>query len=91
MRGKSFRKKLAQYEKTRLVADLRAARERKRAEAGKCEGRKSQTFPASPSSNTPSRSTWSPAGERRCRNGTSLTGAPYHYAGAVPGAVTRSN
>ena len=31
----------AQYEKTRLVAKLRAARERKRASAGKCEGRKS--------------------------------------------------
>ncbi len=31
----------AQYEKTRLVAKLRAARERKRAAAGKCEGRKS--------------------------------------------------
>jgi DNA invertase Pin-like site-specific DNA recombinase len=31
----------AQYEKTRLVAKLRAARERKRAVAGKCEGRKS--------------------------------------------------
>jgi hypothetical protein len=31
----------AQYEKTRLVAKLRAARERKRVAAGKCEGRKS--------------------------------------------------
>ena len=30
----------AQYEKTRLVAKLRAARERKRQAAGKCEGRK---------------------------------------------------
>jgi DNA invertase Pin-like site-specific DNA recombinase len=31
----------AQLEKARLVAKLKAARERKRAEAGKCEGRKS--------------------------------------------------
>jgi DNA invertase Pin-like site-specific DNA recombinase len=31
----------SEYEKTRLVAKLRAARERKRATAGKCEGRKS--------------------------------------------------
>jgi DNA invertase Pin-like site-specific DNA recombinase len=31
----------AQYEKTRLVAKLRAARERRRAATGKCEGRKS--------------------------------------------------
>jgi DNA invertase Pin-like site-specific DNA recombinase len=31
----------AQYEKTRLVAKLRAARERRRATMGKCEGRKS--------------------------------------------------
>ena len=31
----------AQYEKARLVAKLRSARERKRAETGKCEGRKS--------------------------------------------------
>jgi hypothetical protein len=30
----------AQYEKTRLVAKLRAARERKRQAIGKCEGRK---------------------------------------------------
>jgi DNA invertase Pin-like site-specific DNA recombinase len=30
----------AQYEKTRLVAKLRAARERKRQAVGKCEGRK---------------------------------------------------
>ena len=30
-----------EYEKARLVAKLRAARERKRAAAGKCEGRKS--------------------------------------------------
>jgi DNA invertase Pin-like site-specific DNA recombinase len=30
-----------EYEKARLVAKLRAARERKRADAGKCEGRKS--------------------------------------------------
>jgi DNA invertase Pin-like site-specific DNA recombinase len=30
----------AEYEKARLVAKLRVARERKRAEAGKCEGRK---------------------------------------------------
>jgi DNA invertase Pin-like site-specific DNA recombinase len=31
----------AQYEKTRLVAKLRAARERRRVATGKCEGRKS--------------------------------------------------
>jgi DNA invertase Pin-like site-specific DNA recombinase len=31
----------AEYEKARLVAKLRAARERKRAAAGRCEGRKS--------------------------------------------------
>jgi DNA invertase Pin-like site-specific DNA recombinase len=31
----------AQYEKARLVGKLRSARERKRAEVGKCEGRKS--------------------------------------------------
>lgn len=31
----------SEYEKTRLVAKLRAARERKRAVSGKCEGRKS--------------------------------------------------
>ena len=31
----------AEYEKARLVAKLRGARERKRAESGKCEGRKS--------------------------------------------------
>jgi hypothetical protein len=31
----------AEYEKARLVAKLRAARERKRAASGKCEGRKS--------------------------------------------------
>ena len=31
----------SEYEKARLVAKLRAARERKRAAAGKCEGRKS--------------------------------------------------
>jgi DNA invertase Pin-like site-specific DNA recombinase len=31
----------AEYEKARLVAKLRGARERKRREAGKCEGRKS--------------------------------------------------
>ena len=31
----------SEYEKTRLVAKLRAARERKRAVTGKCEGRKS--------------------------------------------------
>jgi DNA invertase Pin-like site-specific DNA recombinase len=31
----------AQYEKTRLVAKLRSARERRRAAEGKCEGRKS--------------------------------------------------
>src|SRR5262245_8885671 len=31
----------AQYEKARLVAKLRGARERKRREGGKCEGRKS--------------------------------------------------
>jgi DNA invertase Pin-like site-specific DNA recombinase len=31
----------AEYEKARLVAKLKAARERKRAAAGKCEGRKS--------------------------------------------------
>jgi DNA invertase Pin-like site-specific DNA recombinase len=31
----------AEYEKARLVAKLRAARERKRAVAGKCEGRRS--------------------------------------------------
>jgi hypothetical protein len=31
----------SEYEKTRLVAKLRAARERKRVAAGKCEGRKS--------------------------------------------------
>jgi DNA invertase Pin-like site-specific DNA recombinase len=31
----------AQYEKTRLVAKLRAARERRRIDTGKCEGRKS--------------------------------------------------
>jgi DNA invertase Pin-like site-specific DNA recombinase len=31
----------AEYEKARLVAKLRGARERKRAAAGKCEGRKS--------------------------------------------------
>jgi DNA invertase Pin-like site-specific DNA recombinase len=31
----------AEYEKARLVAKLRAARERKRRGAGKCEGRKS--------------------------------------------------
>jgi hypothetical protein len=30
-----------EYEKARLVAKLRAARDRKRAAAGKCEGRKS--------------------------------------------------
>ena len=30
-----------EYEKARLVAKLRSARERKRADAGKCEGRKS--------------------------------------------------
>src|SRR6266566_333278 len=33
----------AQYEKARLVAKLRTARERKRKTAGKCEGRKSWT------------------------------------------------
>ena len=32
-----------EYEKARLVAKLRAARERKRAAAGKCEGRKSHS------------------------------------------------
>ena len=31
----------ADYEKTRLVSKLKAARERKRKAAGKCEGRKS--------------------------------------------------
>jgi DNA invertase Pin-like site-specific DNA recombinase len=31
----------SEYEKTRLVAKLRAARERKRSATGKCEGRKS--------------------------------------------------
>jgi hypothetical protein len=31
----------AEYEKARLVAKLRAARERKRTASGKCEGRKS--------------------------------------------------
>lgn len=31
----------AQYEKTRLVAKLRTARERRRATTGKCEARKS--------------------------------------------------
>ena len=31
----------AEYEKARLVAKLRAARDRKRAEKGKCEGRRS--------------------------------------------------
>jgi hypothetical protein len=31
----------SEYEKTRLVAKLRAAREPKRVAAGKCEGRKS--------------------------------------------------
>ncbi|HEY6382195.1 MAG TPA: recombinase family protein, partial [Pseudolabrys sp.] len=31
----------SEYEKARLVAKLRAARERKRAATGKCEGRKS--------------------------------------------------
>ena len=30
-----------EYEKARLVAKLKAARDRKRAAAGKCEGRKS--------------------------------------------------
>jgi hypothetical protein len=30
----------SEYEKARLVAKLRAARERKRAATGKCEGRK---------------------------------------------------
>jgi DNA invertase Pin-like site-specific DNA recombinase len=33
----------AEYEKTRLVAKLRVARERKRSATGKCEGRKSHT------------------------------------------------
>jgi hypothetical protein len=32
-----------QYEKARLVAKLKAARQRKRESAGKCEGRKSWT------------------------------------------------
>lgn len=32
---------IAQFEKTSLVAKLRGARERKRREDGKCEGRKS--------------------------------------------------
>ena len=31
----------AEYDKARLVAKLKAARDRKRAETGKCEGRKS--------------------------------------------------
>jgi DNA invertase Pin-like site-specific DNA recombinase len=31
----------AQYEKARLVAKLKAARDRRRAEQGKCDGRKS--------------------------------------------------
>jgi DNA invertase Pin-like site-specific DNA recombinase len=32
---------IAQFEKASLVAKLKAARDRKRAAAGKCEGRKS--------------------------------------------------